>query len=141
MQKQSREETISIAGIDSPVILQYFQTLNAGDFVAISRLFAPDGALQPPFEEVVIGPEAIAQYLQQEAQGIRCHPTHGIMQLADNGCHEASIVGQVQTPWFGVKVSWFFALSPQQEIFLVKVSLRASLPELLKLRTRREFRL
>lgn len=124
----------TIAGIDNRVILRYFETLNAGDFQATSQLFAKDGALQPPFEADVIGPEAIAAYLEQEAKGFILEPQHGVSSPVDNGCTEFLIGGKVHTPWFSVNVSWLFILSPTQEIFLTKVKLLASLQELIHLR-------
>jgi hypothetical protein len=126
--------TPAIAGIDVPPILQYFAALNAGEFQRVSGLFAIDGALQPPFDAPIVGREAIAAYLNQEARGFMLHPQSGMAQALDNGCTEFDIVGQVQTPWFSVNVKWTFILSPAQEIFLVKVKLLASLKELLPLR-------
>jgi hypothetical protein len=116
------------------VILQYFETLNTGDFQATSQLFARDGALIPPFEPGVIGPAAIAAYLEQEAKGLTLEPQHGVSTLLDNGCTEFLISGKVHTPWFSVNVSWLFILSPTQEIFITKVRLLASLQELIHLR-------
>jgi hypothetical protein len=124
----------AIAGIDSPVILRYFETLNQGDFQATSELFASEGALQPPFEGNVIGPAAIAAYLEQEARGFILEPRQGISTVLDNGCTEFLIGGKVHTPWFSVNVSWLFILSPTQTILLTKVKLLASLQELMHLR-------
>jgi len=121
----------AIAGIDSRVILQYFETLNNGNFQATSQLFARDGALQPPFEADVIGPEAIEAYLEQEAKGFILEPKHGVCNPLDNGCTEYLIGGKVHTPWFSVNVSWLFILSPTQEIFIAKIKLLASLQELM----------
>lgn len=128
--------TLEIAGISVPSILQYFEALNAGEFQRVSCLFAIDGALQPPFDEPAVGREAIAAYLDKEARGFVLKPQSGVVQALDNGCTEVEIVGQVQTPWFSVNVRWTFILSPDQEIFLVKVKLLASLKELLPLRDR-----
>lgn len=128
------EEQTTIAGIDNPVILQYFETLNNGQFQATSQLFASDGALQPPFESDVIGPEAIAAYLEQEAKGFILEPQHGVATSQDGGCTEFLIGGKVHTPWFSVNVSWLFILSPTQEIMTTKVKLLASLQELVQLR-------
>jgi hypothetical protein len=124
----------TIAGINHPVILRYFETLNNGEFQATSQLFASDGALQPPFESDVIGPEAIAAYLEQEAKGFILEPQHGVSTTLDNGCAEFLIGGKVHTPWFSVNVSWQFILSPAQEIFITKVKLLAAFQELIHLR-------
>ncbi|MDX2228676.1 MAG: ketosteroid isomerase family protein [Leptolyngbyaceae cyanobacterium bins.349] len=127
-------QAIAIAGVDEPVILRYFSMLNAGEFEAVGQLFAVDGALQPPFEDLVVGRAAIAAYLDQEAKGFLLEPQSGSSTLLDNGCTEFGIMGKVQTPWFSVNVGWTFILSPAQEIFLVKVKLLAALQDLLPLR-------
>lgn len=123
-----------IAGIDAPIITQYFAALNAEDFRRTSELFAADGALQPPFESLVIGPEAIAEYLTQSAKGLVLLPQQGTVQTLADGCTQYEIVGQVQTPWFRVNVGWLFILSPDQKIFVAKIKLLASLQELLQIR-------
>lgn len=125
---------IAIAGVDDPVVLQYFAALNAGEFQRVSQLFAADGALQPPFDALVVGPAAIAAYLETEAPGFVLQPQVGSVQVLANGCTEFEIGGKVQTPWFSVNVSWRLILSPTSEIFLVRVKLLASLQELLPLR-------
>jgi len=125
---------LMIAGIDEPTIQVYFAALNSGKFQQVSQLFAVDGALQPPFEEMVVGREAIAAYLEREAKGFLLQPQSGTSTALDNGCTEFEVLGKVQTPWFLVNVCWTFILSPTQEIFLVKVKLLASLKELLPLR-------
>lgn len=123
-----------IAGIDMPILSEYFATLNAGDFDATSQLFAADGALHPPFEPLVVGPTAIAAYLKREAIALVLRPRQGTMKPLEDGCTQYDVVGQVQTPWFTVNVAWLFILSPQQQIFVAKVKLLASLQELLHLR-------
>jgi Nuclear transport factor 2 (NTF2) domain len=124
----------AIPGITSAVVVKYFDSLKAGDFTTTSQLFALDGALHPPFESMVIGREAIAAYLTSEARGMKFLPEQGVAYAADQGCTELQITGKVQAPWFTVKVSWFFALSPQQKIFLVRINLITSPQELLQLR-------
>ncbi len=125
---------IAIAGVNDPVILRYFETLNAGEFRATSELFAIDGVLYPPFETEVIGREAIAAYLEKEAKGIFLLPKQANFQTLENGCTEYRVIGQVQTALFSVNVSWQFILSPWKELFVAKIKLLASLQELLKLR-------
>lgn len=124
----------TIAGIDNPVILQYFETINEGQFQATSQLFASDGALQPPFEGDIVGPEAIATYLEQEAKGFILEPQHGVSTSIDESGTEVLIGGKVHTPWFSVNVSWLFILSPHQKILTAKIKLLASLQELIHLR-------
>lgn len=126
--------SLTINGVAEPIVLRYFETLNQGDFAATSDLFAIDGALHPPFESMVIGPEAIEAYLHTEAQGLTLLPVEGQEQVLDNGCTEIQVGGRVRTAWFEVNVSWRFILSPTKEIFLVQVKLLASPQELLSLR-------
>lgn len=123
-----------IAGIAEPVIVRYFNALNAGDFVATASLFSEDGALQPPFESPIVGREAIVTYLETEARNLVLRPRQGKAQILDNGCTEIQVSGKVQTPLFGVNVSWLFILSPNRELFLAKIKLLASPQELLNLR-------
>lgn len=131
---ESIAECIAITGIDEPVILKYFETLNAGDFQAAGELFAPEGSLLPPFDQPIVGPAAIATYLQQEAKGFVLQPCEGTAQRLEDGCTEFQIVGKVQTPLFAVNVAWRFVLSPEREILLTKIKLLAALQELLSLR-------
>ena len=134
---QTRSEALTIAPAASPihpVVATYFTAFNQGDFDRVSRLFAIDGALQPPFEDLVIGPDAIAAYLHQEATGLRLEPQTTTAIALDNGCTQIDVTGQVYAPWFTVNVTWTVILSPTDEIFLVKINLLASLKELLPLR-------
>lgn len=117
-----------------PVVAAYFAAFNQGDFETVSRLFAIDGALQPPFEALVISPVAIAAYLHQEATGLRLEPQTTTAIALDNGCTQIEVTGRVYAPWFTVNVAWTFILSPTDEIFIVKINLLASLKELLPLR-------
>lgn len=131
---QPHDRTDAFEGMTEPVILRYFETLNAGEFAATSQLFAADGALHPPFEDPVVGPDAIAAYLEQEAKGFLLIPKKSRSVLLEDGCTEFHISGSVQTPLFSVNVGWMFVLSPEQDILLVKVKLLASLEELFHLR-------
>lgn len=124
---------LQIEGIAEPTILAYFGTLNAGDFQACSALFAADGVMYPPFETGIVG-EAIANYLQQEAQGMKLEPREGITKSLENDCLEVQVAGKVQTSLFGVNVSWLFVLNQQREIFTAKIKLLASPQELINLR-------
>lgn len=126
----------TIEGIDEPIIDQYFATLNAGEFKATAALFAPDGILHPPFETPVVGQEAIAAYLHQEASGIILHPKQGTARVLENGCTEYQITGKVQTALFVVNVAWTLILSAERKIFVARVNLLATLKELASLRDR-----
>ena len=125
---------ITIEGITEPTILRYFETLNAGDFEAGAALFAPDGVMYPPFESGITGSAAIANYLQQEAQGMNLEPREGIINPVENDCLEVQVAGKVQTSLFGVNVSWLFVLNQQREILTAKIKLLASPQELLNMR-------
>ncbi|MEE3715840.1 ketosteroid isomerase family protein [Tumidithrix elongata RA019] len=118
-----------------PVIQRYFETLNAGNFQATAALFAPNGALHPPFENLVIGEEAIATYLNQEAQGIKLYPRCITNRTAiENDLVQVTVSGHVKTAWFSVNVAWKFVLNPAQEIVYVAIELLATLQELANLR-------
>lgn len=132
------DQDSSIVGIDSPVILNYFETINSGEFQVTGELFADDGALQPPFEQAIVGPAAIVDYLQREARGFVLQPSKGSVQTLEDSCQEVQVFGNVQTPLFSVNVSWQFILSPQQQIQFVKIKLLAALQELLNLRQRQD---
>lgn len=130
----SASEQLTIEGITEPTIVSYFETLNAGDFEATSALFAADGAMHPPFESAIVGPAAIAAFLQQEAQGMKLEPREGIAQTLENEQTQVQVAGKVQTPLFGVNVSWLFILNQQREITTAKIKLLASPQELLNIR-------
>ena len=121
-----------IEGVTTPTVVQYFETLNAGEFEATAALFAPDGVLYAPFESGIVGPKAIAAYLQQEAQSIKLDPHQGLTQALDDGSWQVQVAGRVQTSWCGVNVSWLFILS-QHRIAAVTIKLLASPQELLNL--------
>jgi len=125
---------ISIEGIEETTILLYFETLNAGEFEQTAALFAAGGAMHPPFEAAVIGQDAIAAYLQAEAQGMQLFPREGIAELLEDGQLMVQVSGKVQTPWFSVNVAWLFLLNWQREIASATIKLLASPQELLNLR-------
>lgn len=123
-----------IEGVTEPTVLRYFETLNAGDFEATSGLFAAEGTLHAPFESPLVGQEAIAAYLKQEAQGMKLEPCQGITQTLDNDQIQVQVSGKVQTSWCGVNVSWLFVLSQDHSILAATIKLLASPQELLNLR-------
>ncbi len=126
-------QELTIEGITEPTILAYFQTLNAGDFDATANLFANDGVMHPPFESGIIGPEAIANYLNKEALGIKAYPQQGISETVEEDLIQFQVTGKAQTSWCGVNVLWQFVLNPQREILYTKIKLLASPQELLKM--------
>ncbi|MUL37031.1 orange carotenoid protein N-terminal domain-containing protein [Gloeocapsopsis dulcis] len=131
---------LTVEGITDSTVLNYFAALNADDFEAALALFTPDGALQPPFQKPIVGPEAIAKYMRSEAQGLNLMPQQGIAETLPDGSKQLKITGVVQTPWFGVNVGmnigWRFLLNPQGKIFFVAIDMLASPQELLNLRPR-----
>ena len=131
--------SINIAGITKPAVLRYFETLNAGDFVATANLFAGDGILNAPFEEPIIGKRSIGTYLKTEARGMQLEPQQSASQILEDGTVEVQVSGRVQTPAFGINVAWLFLLNSHQEILSVTVKLLASPQELLTLRPHKEF--
>ena len=116
------------------MIEQYFEALNTEDYQAAASLFALDGALRPPFHEAIVGREAIAHYLEEEAKGIKLFPDQHTTQPLELGGTEHVITGKVQTPHFFVNASWHILLNAGSEIQSVKVKLLASLGELMNLR-------
>ena len=125
---------LSIEGISEPVVLRYFETMNAGDYDATAALFAPTGAMHPPFEQPIEGKDAIATYLKTEATGMQLLPRQGTVETRENDQLQFQIKGKVQTPLFSVNVGWIFILNAQREILMTKIKLLASPQELLSLR-------
>lgn len=125
---------LMIEGITESVVVRYFETMNAGDYDATASLFADTGVMQPPFEEPIEGRDAIATYLKAEAKGMKLSPRKGIAETLEDDQTQIQVSGKVQTPVFGVNVSWIFILNPEQEILFTKIKLLASPQELLSLR-------
>ncbi len=126
-------QELNIEGVTEATILGYFQTLNAGDFDATANLFANDGVMHPPFESGIVGPEAIAYYLKQEALGIKAYPQQGVSEVLEEDLIQFQVTGKAQTSWCGVNVLWQFILNHQREILYTKIKLLASPQELLKM--------
>ncbi len=126
-------------------VQRYFETANAGEFEKTSALFADDGKLVPPFEQPIIGRDAIAQYLGTEAKGMtftpikyeQCEALDPAMSEADVSVslQHCLVRGKVKTALFVVNVAWEFSLNKAQEISSVKIKLLAKLNELLKLKS------
>lgn len=127
-------EEFPIEGIKELSILRYFETLNAGEFKATAALFAEDGVMHPPFESGIVGQDAIAAYLHQEAQDIKAYPHKGISQTWENDYIQVQVTGKAQTSWCGVNVMWLFILNQKQQITAATIKLLASPQELLALR-------
>ena len=115
-------------------IESYYATLNQEKFELTASLFSKQGQLIPPFDAPVIGKQAIANYLKQEAADMSLNPVSETSQLLANGQTNVEVRGKVSTSTFSVNVVWNFLLSAEGEIDLVKVNLLASLQELMHLR-------
>jgi hypothetical protein len=120
--------------LSSETVACYFDTLNAGQFANTAKLFATEGVMFPPFEDGVIGPTAIATYLDAEAHSLRLFPETSTCKELPDGQHQVHVKGRVQTLLFSVNVAWAFLLTPQAEIQAVSIQLLASLEELLPYR-------
>lgn len=133
----SQRTKVSIEGIDNPTVLSYMDNLNANDFDALIQLFAPDGALQPPFQKPIVGKDAVLRFFREECQNLKLLPERGVVEPAADGYTQIKVTGKVQTPWFGAAVgmnmSWRFLLDPNNKIFFVAIDLLASPKELLNL--------
>ncbi len=114
-------------------IKSYFSTLNEGQFNSTAALFSSQGQLVPPFDSPVVGQNAIAAYLRQEAVGMLFQPHSTTSHALPNGKTNVEVCGQVSTNLFKVNVVWNFLLSPQGKIDLVKINLIASMQELLRI--------
>jgi hypothetical protein len=116
------------------VIDSYFDTINRKNFEQTAALFAEDGKLFAPFEEPIIGRNAIALYLNKEAKGIKLLPQKKIGELTEDKAEQIKVTGKVKTSLFTVNVAWFFNLNLEQQITRAKIKLLASPQELLGLR-------
>jgi len=127
---------VTIEGVTNPTVLDYINNMNAFDFEAAVSLFAPKGALQPPFQKPIVGPDAILAYMREECPGLKMMPERGVSEVVD-GYTQIKVTGKVQTPWFGASVgmniAWRFLLDPEGKIFFVAIDLLASPQELLNL--------
>ncbi|MDY7015642.1 MAG: orange carotenoid-binding protein [Cyanobacteriota bacterium] len=128
---------VAIDGVTNSTVLSYMNNLNANDFDALIELFAPDGALQPPFQRPIVGKEAVLRFFKEECQNLKLVPDKGVLEPADEGYTQIKVTGKVQTPWFGggvgMNVAWRFLLNPENKIFFVAIDLLASPKELLNL--------
>ncbi len=126
-------------------VRRYFETANADEFDKTAALFAGEGELVPPFEQPIVGRDAIAQYLSAEAAGMtftplkceQCEAPHPEANEADipASSQRCLVRGKVKTALFLVNVAWEFTLNEAQEIVSVKVKLLAKLNELLRLKS------
>jgi hypothetical protein len=136
-QEMSQRIKVTIEGINNQTVLSYMDNLNANDFDALIELFAPDGALQPPFQKPIVGKDAVLRFFREECQNLKLMPERGVTEPAEDGYTQIKVTGKVQTPWFGAGVgmnmAWRFLLNPNGKIFFVAIDLLASPKELLNL--------
>ncbi len=126
---------VSQFGVEKSVVERYFSTLNQGQFQETATLFAADGVLFPPFDDPVIGQEAIVSYLRREAEGIHIDPKQFSFEPLTDCNVQAQVRGRVRMLVFEVNVGWVFLLNARGEIEQVRVNLLASLEELFHLRS------
>ncbi|MGC9506146.1 orange carotenoid-binding protein [Baaleninema sp.] len=128
---------VKIEGVTNPTVLQYMNNLNANDFNTLIELFAPDGALQPPFQKPIVGKDNVLRFFREECQNLKLLPERGVEEPAEDGYTQIKVTGKVQTPWFGgnvgMNIAWRFLLNPENKIFFVAIDLLASPKELLNL--------
>ena len=117
-------------------IERYFSGFNQGQFAEVAALFEPQGQLIPPIDPPLVGPEAIRQYLQQEAMGMRIEVDRQVSASAQDPSAPIKVGGQVKTALFSVNVAWTFGrtVADPKRLAWVKVELLASWEELLSLR-------
>lgn len=133
----SLRSKVSIEGVTNETVLNYMNNLNANDFENLIELFAPDGAIQPPFKQPIVGKEAILKFFREECQNLKLIPERGVAEPTKEGFTPIKVTGKVQSPWFGANVgmniAWRFLLNPENKIFFVAIDLLASPQELLNL--------
>ena len=128
------EAPITIDGMEEPVIIDYFSTINQGRFDQTAILFTIDGKLHAPFEQPIEGREAISSYLVKEAKGMKLLPKQGKFESKENDVERIHITGKVKTTLFSVNVAWYFNLNQARQITSARIKLLASPQELLGLK-------
>ncbi len=125
------EADLNLAAI-APVVERYFTSFNAADYRAVAALFGADGVLLAPFEDPIVGSEAIYSYLQTEAIAMQANPVEVETTPGDNGGHQVVVKGRVKTRLFTVNVRWTFGLTAAN-IQSAEIRLLASLQELVQI--------
>lgn len=117
-----------------PQIQSYFEGFNAGNFEAVSNLFAAEGVLQAPFESAIVGKPDILAYLQREAAGMQANPQEMSCETLVDGRRQVVVKGRAKAILFTVNVAWTFLINQSQQLDRVEVKLLASLQELVNFR-------
>ena len=135
--EMSKRTEVNIEGVNNTTVLKYMNLLNANDFDELIKLFAEDGALQPPFKKPIVGKDAVFKFFKEECPNLKLAPERGVEEPVEDGYTQIKVTGKVQTPWFGAGVgmnmSWRFLINSENKIFFVAIDLLASPKELLKL--------
>jgi hypothetical protein len=131
---KEKYEMTGIDGIDEIPILEYFTLLNQDEFGRAAALFSMEGCLQPPFDRLIQGREAIAKYLEKETQGMRFCPGFGKKLDSNSNCTQFAVQGTVETSLFTVSIKWIMQLNSAKEIVAVEVRLLDSLSNLLNIK-------
>ena len=132
MATRTAEAPLNLGTVSSAVD-GYFAGFNAEDYRAVAALFAADGVLLAPFEEPIVGAEAIYTYLQAEAVSMRATPVEVESEMEPDGTQRVVVRGHVKTLLFTVSVRWTFALTAADTIQSAEIKLMASLQELIQL--------
>ncbi len=133
----SKRTKVNIESVTNTTVLNYINLLNANDFEELIKLFATDGALQPPFKKPIVGKDAVLKFFKEECPNLKLAPERGVEEPVEDGYTQIKVTGKVQTPWFGAGVgmnmSWRFLIDSENQIFFVAIDLLASPKELLRL--------
>lgn len=132
MATRTAEAPLALSTVSSAVD-GYFAGFNAEDYRAIAVLFEADGVLLAPFEEPIVGAEAIYTYLQAEAVSMRATPVEVETAINPDGTRRVVVKGHVKTLLFTVSVRWTFDLTVADTIQTAEIKLMASLQELMQL--------
>jgi hypothetical protein len=131
MREKYAMELTSIDGIAEIPILAYFTLLNQNEFRCAAALFSTEGCLQPPFDQLIQGREAIAKYFEKESKGMQFCPRFGEKLDGNTDYNQFVIQGVVETSLFTVSIKWLMRLNSVKEITTVEVRLLDSLSDLL----------
>ncbi len=126
------EATLDLAAV-SAAVDRYFAGFNAEDYRAVAALFEADGVLLAPFEEPIVGPEAIYVYLQAEAANMRATPVKVEATPSADNTRQVVVKGRVKTSLFTVNVRWTFELTADDTLGSAEIKLLASLQELMQI--------
>lgn len=133
MATRTAEAPLALKTVSSAVD-GYFAGFNTEDYRAVAALFEDDGILLAPFEEPIVGAEAIYTYLQAEAVSMRATPVDiESDEINSDGSRRVVVKGRVKTLLFTVSVRWTFALTAADTIQMTEIKLIASLQELMQL--------